>query len=150
MNNINKFFTYLQQFEWNSPQYIESVIQCIDDDDLLKTVDYKTLKEAFLAGEKLAIIIHDPACGYDHSDAIFIDNITRPACDYENTQPIGRFGPNLVNCMEDCMVLTIQGTINIKRFGITSGFDGMPSQFFENPLHPDITSSMHKLMEQFS
>jgi len=104
---------------------------------------------AFLAGEELAILLHQPGCGYEHDDALFIDNIVRPACDYENTKPIGRYDTNLVNGLEDCMVLTIQDNIRIKRFGITKGTDGMPSQFFENPLHPDITIAMYKFMEQF-
>ena len=144
---IDSFFNYLNQFYWFQVGSSEFEIQCIDENDHLKDHSYKTHKEAFLAGEELAILIHEPACINLDEQPVFIDKLHRPATTYYDDSDSSN--TYLIQGIEACMVFTLKNSLEIKRFGITIGSDGCPSHFFKKSLHPDITKPMQRLMEQF-
>lgn len=147
MNQVDKFFMYLNQFEWNSPEYAETIIQCVTEDNNLKAHNYKTLKEAFEAGEELAIHIHEPCITEIGGYGICIDKIERPITSYADDT--NRRNECLIEAFESAMVFTIQNSLQFKRFGVTSGYDGLPSMFFDSRLHPDITKAMSELLDRF-
>lgn len=137
---------YLYKFEPYYNQIYKNSILCFDADNpkVFKEGKYRDLYDAFIAGEEVAIIIHDRGW-HSNKYCLFLDMVERPVFQY-----IDNFDNYLLEDINDVLFITIQHAFEIKRTGVLTRTNAMGYELKKECIHSDIYMAMKELLETFN
>lgn len=147
-DRMKAFCAYLNELVFHNSNFIDVIMQCIDDNNNIVPVQHKSIYEAFLAGKEIAISL---SCSLEENGDgkhLFLDNQWRIHKKIDYT-PTPHEYYSLIPFEQKTMVLTIQNKYKIKRFGIVERTTHGTSIFIEHPLYKEVTDAMEEMVESF-